>query len=46
MSASVEISCRRPLCLDVFADFRQLGRFTLRDKGVTLAAGIVTELLT
>ncbi|OQR98185.1 translation elongation factor 1-alpha [Achlya hypogyna] len=44
-SAVVQITCQRPICLELFADFRQLGRFTLRDRGSTLAAGIVTEIL-
>lgn len=44
-SAVVQITCSRPICLEMFSDFRQLGRFTLRDRGVTLAAGIVSEIL-
>jgi len=44
-SAVIQVTCLRPLCLETFADFRQLGRFTLRDRGVTLAAGVVTEIL-
>ncbi|OQR95724.1 translation elongation factor 1-alpha [Thraustotheca clavata] len=44
-SAVVQITCQRPICLELFADFRQLGRFTLRDRGSTLAAGIVTDIL-
>ncbi|EQC25527.1 hypothetical protein SDRG_16610 [Saprolegnia diclina VS20] len=44
-SAVVQITCTRPICLELFADFRQLGRFTLRDRGATLAAGIITEIL-
>lgn len=44
-SAVVQITCQRPICLEEFANYRQLGRFTLRDRGVTLAAGIITEIL-
>ncbi|TMW59566.1 hypothetical protein Poli38472_004635 [Pythium oligandrum] len=44
-SAVVQITCPRPLCLETFTSYRQLGRFTLRDRGVTLAAGIITEIL-
>lgn len=43
--AVVEITTSRALCLERFADFRHLGRFTLRDRGVTLAAGIVSEII-
>jgi elongation factor 1 alpha-like protein len=44
-SAVVHVTSDRPICLEAFADFRQLGRFTLRDRGKTLAAGIITEIL-
>ncbi|RHY49000.1 hypothetical protein DYB38_003066, partial [Aphanomyces astaci] len=44
-SAVVQISSQRPLGLELFSEFRNLGRFTLRDRGVTLAAGIVSEIL-
>jgi elongation factor 1 alpha-like protein len=37
-SAVVQITCPRAICLEFFADYRQLGRFTLRDRGTTLAA--------
>ncbi|KAF1320878.1 Translation elongation factor tu, partial [Globisporangium splendens] len=44
-SAVVQITCNRPICLEVFSNYRQLGRFTLRDRGTTLAAGIITEII-
>lgn len=44
-SAVVHIKCDRHICLEEFAAYRQLGRFTLRDRGKTLAAGIITEVL-
>ncbi|RLN96748.1 hypothetical protein BBJ28_00014207 [Nothophytophthora sp. Chile5] len=44
-SAVVHITCVRSLCLEEFANYRQLGRFTLRDRGKTLAAGIITQIL-
>ena len=44
-SAMVQITCHRTLCLETFADYRQLGRFTLRDRGKTLAAGVVTQII-
>ncbi|RLN91920.1 hypothetical protein BBJ28_00024449 [Nothophytophthora sp. Chile5] len=44
-SAVVHITCLRSLCLEEFANYRQLGRFTLRDRGKTLAAGIITQIL-
>jgi elongation factor 1 alpha-like protein len=44
-SAVVQITCPRSICIELFSDYRQLGRFTLRDRGTTLAAGIITEIL-
>lgn len=34
----------RPVCLEEYKDFKGLGRFMLRDKGSTIAAGIVLEV--
>jgi len=45
-SAVVVIQLEKPMCLELFATYKQLGRFTLRDSGKTLAAGIVTKLIT
>ncbi|CAH0486947.1 unnamed protein product [Peronospora farinosa] len=45
-SAVVQITCHRKICLEEFANYRQLGRFTLRDRGKTLAAGIITQIIT
>ncbi|KAE9044992.1 HBS1-like protein [Phytophthora rubi] len=44
-SAVVQITCHRKICLEEFANYRQLGRFTLRDRGKTLAAGIITQIV-
>lgn len=43
-TAVLEINPVRPLCLELYADFRALGRVVLRDGGQTLAVGIVTAL--
>ena len=34
-----------PICLETYADHPQLGRFTLRDEGKTVAMGKVTRLI-
>lgn len=34
-----------PVCLETYEDYQQLGRFTLRDQGQTIAIGKVTKLL-
>ena len=44
-TALVEVSLNRPLCMEVYGDFRALGRIALRDAGRTLAVGVVTALL-
>lgn len=43
-SGVVEISCDKPICIETYADCRELGRVTLRSEGVTLGAGIVTKV--
>ena len=43
-SAIVKITPLRPLVLETFKDFPELGRFALRDMGSTVAAGIVKEV--
>ncbi|KAL0414860.1 UNVERIFIED_CONTAM: hypothetical protein Sradi_1687700 [Sesamum radiatum] len=34
------------ICVEKFSDFAQLGRFTLRTEGKTVAVGMVTDLPT
>ena len=43
-AAIVKIQPLRPLCLESFGDYPQLGRFALRDMGTTIAAGVVKEI--
>ena len=45
-SAKLEVVPTRPLPLEVYADYRALGRVALRDGGRTLAVGIVTAVQT
>ncbi|XP_061167806.1 HBS1-like protein isoform X1 [Saccostrea echinata] len=44
-SAVVEIEFERPVCLEMYKDFKDLGRFMLRHGGHTIAAGLVEEVL-
>ncbi|KAI9091731.1 P-loop containing nucleoside triphosphate hydrolase protein [Phlyctochytrium arcticum] len=44
-TAIVEIKTNRPLCIDTFRDSKDMGRFLLRAGPVTVAAGIVLEIL-
>ena len=41
---NVRLRFAQPVCVEKFADFAQLGRFTLRDEGKTIAIGKVTRL--
>ncbi|CAG8731301.1 3579_t:CDS:10 [Gigaspora margarita] len=34
-----------PICVEVFEEYQQLGRFTLRDEGKTIAIGKVTKVI-
>jgi len=43
-SAIVEIQPLRPLCVERFSEFPQLGRFAVRDMGRTVAVGVVTDV--
>ena len=43
-SALVKIEPLRPLCIESFKDYPELGRFALRDMGTTIAAGVVREI--
>ncbi|EPQ27641.1 uncharacterized protein PFL1_04779 [Pseudozyma flocculosa PF-1] len=40
------IEAAAPVCVERFKDYPQLGRFTLRDEGRTIAIGKVTKLIT
>lgn len=44
-NAIVEIVVNKPICIELFRDVKELGRFMLRVAGTTVAAGLVTELL-
>ncbi|MFQ5819348.1 MAG: translation elongation factor EF-1 subunit alpha [Candidatus Heimdallarchaeota archaeon] len=43
-SAVVEIQPLRPMCVERFTEFPQLGRFAIRDMARTVAVGIVTDV--
>jgi len=40
----VRIEVTQPVCIETYKSFQQLGRFTLRDEGKTIAVGTVTRL--
>ena len=42
-NASVEIETSKIVCVEKYSEFRQLGRFTLRSEGKTIAAGVITD---
>lgn len=43
-AAIVRITPKRPLVIERYKDFPQLGRFAVRDMGQTVAAGVVDEI--
>ncbi|CAH2262217.1 jg26834 [Pararge aegeria aegeria] len=42
--AVVEIEVSRPICIERYKDVKELGRIMLRVAGVTIAAGLVTDI--
>ncbi|XP_063299323.1 HBS1-like protein isoform X1 [Pelobates fuscus] len=44
MNAIVELQTQRPIALELYKDFKELGRFMLRYSGSSIAAGVVTEI--
>lgn len=45
MRVVARIETSAPICLETFKHLPQMGRFTLRDEGRTIAIGKVTKLL-
>jgi elongation factor 1-alpha len=43
-AALVRIQPLRPLCIETFKEFPELGRFAMRDMGSTVAAGVIREI--
>ena len=43
-TAEVQITAMFPVCIELFCEFKALGRFTLRDRGETIAAGRVIKI--
>lgn len=41
----VRLSLAHPVCMETFDTMQQLGRFSLRDEGKTIAIGKVTKIL-
>ncbi|KAM8945543.1 HBS1-like protein [Pelodytes ibericus] len=45
MNAIIELQTQRPIALELYKEFKELGRFMLRYSGSSIAAGVVTEVL-
>jgi elongation factor 1 alpha-like protein len=45
-AAVVDIQALTPICIEPFKEFKALGRFALRAKGVTCAVGTCDQILT
>ncbi|XP_048346163.1 HBS1-like protein isoform X1 [Sphaerodactylus townsendi] len=43
-NALLELQTQRPIALELYKDFKELGRFMLRYSGSTIAAGVVSEI--
>ena len=44
-SAQVELTFSKPICIETYAECKALGRFVLRQKGQTVAVGLVLALI-
>ncbi|XP_014290235.1 protein HBS1 [Halyomorpha halys] len=44
-SAVVVIETSKPICIELYREMKELGRFMLRVGGVTIAAGLITKIL-
>lgn len=44
-SGVIEITFQRQICCELYSDVKELGRFMLRQKGSTMAAGIITKIV-
>lgn len=44
-NAMVQLMVHRPICIEEYSKVKEMGRFTLRYGGSTIAAGVVTEVL-
>lgn len=42
-SSLVEITCEKPICIELFEDNKFFGRFMLRNESTTIAAGMVVK---
>ena len=45
MTAVVQVEVTRPVCVEVYSECKDLGRFMLRNSGTTVAAGVVTKAI-
>jgi len=43
--AIVKIKPTKPICIEKFSDFPQLGRFAVRDMGETVGAGVILDIV-
>ncbi len=44
-SATIDLQLDVPLCIELYRECKDLGRFLLRTNGRTVAAGIVLEIM-
>ena len=43
-TAIVRIEVLRPVCLELYSEYKELGRFMLRSSGHTIAAGVIIKV--
>ena len=45
MTAVVQVEVTRAVCVEVYGECKELGRFMLRNSGNTVAAGVVSKVI-
>jgi translation elongation factor EF-1alpha len=41
---TLQLTCAKAVCAELYRDVRQLGRFSMRSGGDTVAVGVITKL--
>ena len=44
-SGFVEIEVQKPVCVELYKEYKDLGRFMIRASGATIAAGVITKIV-
>ena len=43
-SAIIQLEFNKPMCVELYREYKEFGRFMLRTSGITVAAGLITQV--